>query len=300
MGDVLSEIEETNEDQALEAEQLAVEAPPDQEIAAENRAAEEVPPESAHRLQPKLEAESDPSPDSSPSQDKNQRMVNYGALSEERGKRKELESKLAQMEGRFQEFMERAAPKEPEATIPEFDEDPAEHLRMTQEMTQRTVQSLAEQQAQEVEQRYQRQQIDAFAGRLRESEADFAKTNPSYEEAVNFLRESRKAEYKMLGWQEHEVESKLIEETIMLGIDAEQRGISPAQRFYDIAKGRGFQSKAGSPVSNLQQVKDNQGTTSLGSNGVSPRRATLADLADMNDDEFDKATDGDNWKRLLS
>ena len=300
MGDVLSEIEETNEDQALEAEQLAVEAPTDQEIAAENRGAEEVPPESAHRLQPESETESDPSPDSSPSQDKNQRMVNYGALSEERGKRKELESKLAQMEGRFQEFMERAAPKEPEATIPEFDEDPAEHLRMTQEMTQRTVQSLAEQQAQEVEQKYQRQQIDAFAGRLRESEADFVKRNPSYEEAVNFLRESRKAEYKMLGWQEHEVESKLIEETIMLGIDAEQRGISPAQRFYDIAKGRGFQSKAGSPVSNLQQVKDNQGTTSLGSNGVSPRRATLADLADMNDDEFDKATDGDNWKRLLS
>ena len=272
MGDVLSEIEETNEDQALEAEQLAVEEP----------------------------TESDTSPDSSPSQDKNQRMVNYGALSEERGKRKELESKLAQMEGRFQEFMERAAPKEPEATIPEFDEDPAEHLRMSQEVTQRTVQSLAEQQAQEVEQRYQRQQIDAFAGRLKESEADFAKANPSYEDAASFLRDSRKAEYKMLGWQEHEVESKLIEETIMLGIDAERRGISPAQRFYDIAKGRGFQPKAGSPVSNLQQVKDNQGTTSLGSNGVSPRRATLADLADMNDDEFDKATDGDNWKRLLS
>ena len=39
MGDVLSEIEETYEDQALEAEQLAVEAPTDQEIAAENRAA---------------------------------------------------------------------------------------------------------------------------------------------------------------------------------------------------------------------------------------------------------------------
>jgi|TARA_R110000744_G_scaffold14205_5_gene40568 hypothetical protein len=300
MGDVLSEIEETNEDQALEAEQLAVEEPTDQEIAAENRAAEEVPPESAHRLQTELEAESDLSSDSSPSQDKNQRMVNYGALSEERGKRKELESKLAQMEGRFQEFMERAAPKEPEATIPEFDEDPAEHLRMSQEVTQRTVQSLAEQQAQEVEQRYQRQQIDAFAGRLKESEADFAKANPSYEDAASFLRDSRKAEYKMLGWQEHEVESKLIEETIMLGIDAERRGISPAQRFYDIAKGRGFQPKAGSPVSNLQQVKDNQGTTSLGSNGVSPRRATLADLADMNDDEFDKATDGDNWKRLLS
>ena len=300
MGDVLSEIEETNEDQALEAEQLAVEEPTDQEIAAENRAAEEVPPESAHRLQTELEAESDLSSDSSPSQDKNQRMVNYGALSEERGKRKELESKLAQMEGRFQEFMERAAPKEPEATIPEFDEDPAEHLRMSQEVTQRTVQSLAEQQAQEVEQRYQRQQIDAFAGRLKQSEADFAKANPSYEDAASFLRDSRKAEYKMLGWQEHEVESKLIEETIMLGIDAERRGISPAQRFYDIAKGRGFQPKAGSPVSNLQQVKDNQGTTSLGSNGVSPRRATLADLADMNDDEFDKATDGDNWKRLLS
>jgi|TARA_R110001599_G_scaffold73677_1_gene203688 hypothetical protein len=300
MGDVLSEIEETNEDQALEAEQLAVEEPTDQEIAAENRAAEEVPPESAHRLQTELEAESDLSSDSSPSQDKNQRMVNYGALSEERGKRKELESKLAQMEGRFQEFMERAAPKEPEATIPEFDEDPAEHLRMSQEVTQRTVQSLAEQQAQEVEQRYQRQQIDAFAGRLKESEADFAKANPSYEDAASFLRDSRKAEYKMLGWQEHEVESKLIEETIMLGIDAERRGISPAQRFYDIAKGRGFQPKAGSPVSNLQQVKDNQGTTSLGSNGASPRRATLADLADMNDDEFDKATDGDNWKRLLS
>ena len=89
MGDVLSEIEETNEDQALEAEQLAVEEPTDQEIAAENRAAEEVPPESAHRLQTELEAESDLSSDSSPSQDKNQRMVNYGALSEERGKRKE-------------------------------------------------------------------------------------------------------------------------------------------------------------------------------------------------------------------
>ena len=293
MGDVLSEIEETNEDQALEAEQLAVEAPTDQEIAAENKAAEET---SLSETEPNSEPDSEPDSD----QGKNQRMVNYGALSEERGKRKELESKIAQMEGRFQDFVERATPKEPETPIPGFDEDPAEHLRMNQEMTQRTVQSLAEQQAQEVEQRYQRQQIDAFAGRLGQSEADLAKTNPSYFEAANFLRESRMAEYRMLGWEEHEANAKITEETVMLGLDAEQRGISPAQRLYDIAKGRGFQSKAGSPVSNLQQVKDNQGTTSLGSNGVSPRRATLADLADMNDDEFDKATDGDNWQRLFS
>ena len=287
MGDVLSEITETDEDQALEAEQLAVEPPTDEEIAAENKEAEEAaPPE------PEIQAEADES--------KNQRMVNYGALAEERGKRKELESKIAQMEGRFQDFVERAAPKEPDAEIPGFDEDPAEYLRMNQEATQRTVQSISQQQAQEVEQRYQRQQIDAFAGRLGESEADFAKTNPSYFDAANFLRESRMAEYKMLGWKEHEVQSKITEETVMLGLDAEQRGISPAQRFYDIAKGRGFQAKSGSPVGNLQQVKDNQGTTSLGSNGVSPRRATLAVLADMNDDEFDKATDGDNWKRLLS
>ena len=301
---ILEELEVTEEDQELEQGQMEViiDSSPEPEQREESAS------ESVQREQEseQLQAASQPQeePDRSP-----ERMVNYGALDEERNKRKELQAQVQQMEARFQQLQERAQPEpEPVPEIPQYDEDPGEHLRQRVERNETVTSNLLEQRHQQQMADQQNRDFNDWVGRFQNDEAGFAETHSDYSEVVTQLRDSRVAEYESVGWGKAEAEAEVIKETFNLARDAENRGLSQAERFYNLAKGRGFQSNNGAASAegsnrarNLQRVGNNiNKSRSLGPSGSSPRPTTLADLSDMNNDDFDTATEGDNWARLMS
>lgn len=301
---ILEELEVTTEDQELEQGQMEViiDAAPDPDRGQE--ASSEPVQQEQETTQPQAAAEGQEETDSAP-----ERMVNYGALDAERNKRKELQGQVQQMEERFRQLQERVlTPPEPEVEIPQYEEDPGEHLRQRVERNEATTSQLLEQRQQQQMAEQQSREFNNWVGRFQKEEAGFSETHSDYSEVVAQLRDSRIAEYEAVGWGKEEAKAEVIKETFNLGRDAESRGISQAERFYNLAKGRGFRGGNGAAsvegaarAPNLARISSNMSKAkSLGPSGSSPRPTTLADLADMNNDEFDAATEGDNWSRLMS
>jgi hypothetical protein len=228
-----------------------------------------------------------------------QKKVDLGALHEERAKRRDLERRLEGQERAFQEFQarlaERDAPQPP--PVPEFDEDPAANLD-----ARMRAQEAAIRQSQETD--HQRRQRDHDVSQLQNFQQDFyvkeqtfANKTPDYYEAVNWLRSQRGAELKSMGYGESDVARMVDQEALSYAVTATQNGVDPAPMFYNVAVQRGYSKGRGT---DLNRLAANQAQArSVGPSGqTGTGNTTLAELANMSDDDFDKLTSGDKWKKL--
>src|SRR5262249_1589358 len=78
-----------------------------------------------------------------------------------------------------------------------------------------------------------------------------------------------------------------------------QIGVNPAERLYGIAKALGYQVKA-SPQARLDmQAAGQRASTPTSGGGQGGGKLSLDALAKMNARDFAKATEGDNWRRLM-
>ncbi len=243
-------------------------------------------------------AQPSPAPEEPPKEEKPR--VSIDALHEERMRRKTLEQQLQKMEERFEQFRSKVeTPPEPPA--PAYEEDPGAHLLHEVGKVKQTAEELAKwKQAQQ--EAYQSQEAaKAYAQHFRQSEQQYASQVPDYDDAATFLRQSRIEEYKVLGWSEADAQQAVLKEAFDIAVATEQRGGNPPEVFYTLAKQRGYQRKPKeSESSNLERIKENvEKTQSLGSTGSANKRPTLAQLAELDDEEFDKVTAGDNWAKLM-
>lgn len=131
-----------------------------------------------------------------------------------------------------------------------------------------------------------------------EAAREFMKVSPDYNDAANYLAQSRKAELAHLGYNSAQAERQIAEETLYIAAQALTNNNNPAKAFYEIAKARGYMAKA-SPVTANQETEadkiirlaaaqkqnaslsDIQGTGSNSSNLINAR-----DLANMNETQF--------------
>ena len=302
MSGFMDELELTPEEQAMEQEQLGVETPTDAEIAAENAQADAG--RASQSAVEGAEGAQSADPNTTPQEDK---TVSLAALHEERSRRKEMSARMEKMEERYNHMVERLLPQEPEPQgpqVPDFDEDPAQNLKMRVEMAE--AQNKQFQQAQLQQQQAQQPgfQTQQWVSSFQETERAFNESNPDYYDAAQWLRDSRAAEYKSLGYNDAQIQEFLVGEALQLGQQIEGQGGNPAEAFYNLAKARGFtpgsqDRQASTGKVDLSQVAAGQNANrGQGSAGANPRPITLADLAEMSDDDFDKATEGGNWQNL--
>lgn len=217
---------------------------------------------------------------------------------EEAAQRRELELKVAKMEERFTQVMEQR-PKQPEVR---YDENPAEYLRTRQEETDKQLAELTKdrealQQNQEVQQQQQ-----AFQREFETTEDEFRRENKDYDDAVKFLYDKRIKDYQAMGYSQNDALQLTTGDAWRIAYDAVQRGRNGAETFYQLAKNNGYQLNAKEETSELQQlaeVKDKaEKSQSLGAGGNTPQRITLSELATLDDQEFDRLTSGDNWRKM--
>ena len=284
----------------------------------------EAEPEPAPDPEPQAQAEpqegqQSPEPQANQQQDENSRNVPYGALREERERRKALEQQLAQLNGKWQTVEQRLAAlqginqpqqQRPEAPkIPDPEEDFIEATRWTQqqivEMQRRQQQQMTNAQRAQQAQQFQGQVMNAWSQRARQA----AQQSPEFADAYRFATTSRFRELIASGVPEHQARQQAQRDEFNFVAQSMQQGRDPAQSLMAIAQARGWQPKpaSGEPAqaapaaANAQQntpaqpqrldtvAKGMQANKSLSGVGSSTSgRGSLGakDLAEMSDDDF--------------
>lgn len=232
-----------------------------------------------------------------------QTTVPYGALAEERERRKALESEsqknrelMARMEERFKALQEKLTP--PETPPPSYEDDPAEHLKTRLDRVEGLTREQMEARQISEQQAAQMNQVRQFQNVVSSKEQEFAQQTPDYYEAIQTLRRNQVNEMVSTGYDQTQAEEIINQYAFEIAARNIQAGKNPAEAFYELAKLRGYQPKG--QVEKLQTVSQGMSrAASLGPGGESGKgELSLQELAGMSDEEFAKATTGSNWAKL--
>jgi len=245
--------------------------------------------------------------DSVKDEPKEEKKVNLGALHEERSRRKaEREGREAAERERdeLKRQLQQFAQKQKE---PSFDEDPVEALRRENDQIKQILIAQANKAVEHNEN-------NAYWNRVKESELAFKQDKPDFDDAIKFLASSRLDELKDLGWSEQEASKVLADEIRWISDKAYSDEVNPAERFYSLAKRRGFKAEpVEEKVELSSEVNDKLDRIEKGiktnrqlppSSKSVKQDLTAEALADMNVDalsnlhgqtEFDKA-----WNKLFN
>lgn len=253
------------------------------------------------------------------------RRVPLAALHEEREKRKSLEKqlrdevvgktrteeRLAMLAATVQEALKPppAAAAAPIA-IPDFDADPAGHIRATFTAQQRQMEELRGalgqygQNFQQMQQAAaQQQQVADLQRWAQQQEAAEIAANPAYIKAQEHLLAGRHAELEAIGYSPEQRQQAIYNDILQLANSTRQNGGNFAQAVVAIAKSRGWAPPAapppetGIPIADASEAATRAATQqrgqdmalSLGSRGGAPRGpVTAASLAAMSDADFSK------------
>lgn len=238
---------------------------------------------------------------------------NYkAAMHEEREKRKQFQSELqevrernAKMEARFQQLVEKMS--QPQQQEVSYEENPLEALRVNQEKINKHLEQqhkMTEAQQQQAQREYQKQQ---FIQKYQSACYEYAKENPEFKQAYDYLVDSHKAQFLAAGYSEAEATQVIIDDEMALAAKAFKDEVNPGERLFKIAKLRGY--SGAKPTEQMAEPKiaaDGQKKMEVLQKGIEASKTlnnaagkakdnlTLEALAEMDDEEFDK-----NWSKII-
>lgn len=327
----------------IEAESLS---PEETSLMEDNRQAQFEPvtpePEPAPSPAPAVAKETTPAATSTPAAtpepaDDKKRMVEYGALHEERERRKEervrrekAEQEVAKVSERFkvlEELVRAASAPAPQQQqpIPDVNTDPVAHFQAELAARDQRISQFEAYQRQQQQQAQQQQQINYIRQSATQAEAEFAKDTPDYQEAATYVQMIRNAQLEAIGLADPAARAQqLAMEALNLAASAQQRGQNPAALIYNMAKASGWKAKAAEqqPIATqgaatpqagaaaapaaaakkLETVARGQAANASLSqlNGSTATETSVETLLKMSDEDFAKATKGDAWRKLFS
>lgn len=206
-------------------------------------------------------------------------QAKVSGLEEKLGKYATLDERLNQ----FTSEREKEQKAKAEAEAPKFDDQPSEYLRREQEQLGKRHEELAEGQKKISEQLTQQQQVQSILQRIGGNETAFLKTNTDYYEALGFIREKERERMAMFGYGPEEIEQALAMGEIQTAAALMERGKSPAEYIYTLAKSFGYTNKQAEAEGQLDQVEKNlKASKTLGSGGQS-----ASDIVNAPKEEFD-------------
>lgn len=170
--------------------------------------------------------------------------VPQGALHAERERRKAAETELKNLQeqlGAIQKMREQVASRKPEDLPPADDPAAIEHLRKRlAEVEQQTTKVSQSMETAALNQQ-ELQQLGSFMG---QSEAEFRKTKPDYDAAIDHVVQARARELSFYGLTPAQIQATIAEEATDIVRAAVAQGRDPAELGYQIALTRGYVPKA--------------------------------------------------------
>ena len=243
-----------------------------------------------------------------------QRTVPHQALHEERTMRQETQAQLkaaqelnAKMVDRMDAIMQRLTAPAPEPApepevVPDKEEQPFQYM----DYLEKQVAQIAQTQQQTQQQTQEQQQIQELWETGNRQAVQFRSTleNPAeYDEAYNYMMQSRGEELLEMGVQRENI-APMLQKEVMDGMQfALHNKVNPGQMLYNMAKKRGFvmqtpeQKAAAAPTpapatapapAPIDYEAAARANRSLSAGGA-PRKenANLAELAEMSDKDFE-------------
>jgi hypothetical protein len=229
------------------------------------------------------------------------KMVPHAALHEERTRRQGLEAEnrrlveeRALFEGRLQAVVgmqrdPRLRGDEPRAAEPDENTDPIAtigHLR-------RRLAAIEAGGAQLGEQARDQARMNRLTAAATADAREFRTKTPDYDQAYNFFLSNRDAELAFYGVPQAERAQIIDNEQLQIAAGAFQRGISPAQVLYDVARHRGYKPSAAGAGEKIERIASGQerGKTLSGTGGgAAGPEMTAERLLKMSNEEFDAWT----------
>lgn len=225
---------------------------------------------------------------------KEEKLVRLEALHEERGKRKELQRKLEQLERQQRErdaVLNDRLSQLYAASQPKNEPDPNDPLAVHDhklEITQRELQQLKQRQQQEDYQRQQQAQRDGLVAWAQAQRDEFVAETPDFQDAYGFVLNRRLEELKALGLPPQEIRRTLENDELWIYHHAYQAGKNPAEVIYKMAKNTGYTGKKEVPnekkIETLQ--KGTEAAKSLGSGAAGSEWPTPEQIVAMDENEF--------------
>lgn len=243
-----------------------------------------------------------------------QRTVPYGALAEERARRKELQRELQsaieaqqKLQGRL-DFLHELAQQRGASAADDATGSSSTNLNDTRDLgaqaTPDTTGAVA-------------QAESAFRTDVMRSVREVMQERPDFLAAYQHARQARVSELSALGFAPREALQITFENELEIIQNAYANGRNPADVIYDYARRHGYGGAGPSPSPHVNAsrpkshamteaekvalaARGQAGSKSLSTvGGGSTGALTLEALAGMSDEEFAEATKGDRWQRLL-
>jgi hypothetical protein len=212
---------------------------------------------------------------------------------------REYNEKLARLEKRLEIL---ANPPPP---VPKFEDDPAAHLRHQQDELRKEIAPVKA----ELEQSRQAQAQQAAEMRLQQAvqaaESEFAASTPDYQDAINHMHAVADRNLQLLGVDDPAQRAQAIRRDAMaLAVRALQAGKSPAELAYQVAKNQGYTAKSAASavdrIANIEKGQKASPSMPTGGTKAATEVTGIEQLAQMDDDEFNKLIDDPAaWKKLI-
>ena len=239
-----------------------------------------------------------------------------GALKEARAENKELRKELdalkttlAQGNDKLQKFMESVSRRAEEDKTPKFEDDPAANLKAENDSLKKQISQINDKLAKQDAATEGQSKMTAHASAVQAAERAFAKAEPTYFKASDYVAEVWRDEFREAGFPEEEIPKLVFGKALAVTHQATSAGRDPAQAIWNIAKRYGFKPEAPKSEakgeakdgeSKLQQIKDGLEASKDAGGGSGPEDLTLASLASMDDDAIDKlVADKDWWSKTI-
>lgn len=215
--------------------------------------------------------------------------------------RNEAQQQNAAMEKRFQQLVAQQqaaqlAAQQQQAPVgeaaPDFDEDPAGHILAEQQKLRADIDRQNQALHQQAQAQSHANQVHALTTNFNAAEQVFAAEHTDYFPRIEQLKSDRVDMWMGTGLTQYQAVERVKTEAIQIIAQATSAGQNPAEAFYRIAP-----ASVGA-MGQQQQASAKPRGSSLGTRGTgssSDAPLTLAALADLPDDEFDRLTDGENW-----
>jgi vacuolar-type H+-ATPase subunit I/STV1 len=222
-------------------------------------------------------------------------------------KARELELMQAKLQARF-EVLEKLARGEQEQKVPEFNQDPATHLKHGVDAAS---QKLAEIERRQKEEDARREQETAEREFLRSYHAEvsaYTKQATDFMEAYNFVHNHRDKVLELMGIADPAEREHIRQQEERFLVNAARRaGHSAPERLYEYAKSLGYKKadeakrdpETGQFLSKKLETiaKGQEAGKSLAAGDPPKGKITLEDLANLSEEEF-AALDQKTWRKL--
>jgi hypothetical protein len=229
-------------------------------------------------------------------------------LREERERRRLAEQRaadLAQQQKQLSGFLEQISrqinpqPGAVQAQVPEFEVDPAGHLKHQVETLNQTLASLR---AQEEERRQRESANEAIAraqSLVARQEASFVEKNPDYYDALDYVRGKLRARFEILGVPKEELDAAVAQDLKVFGIRSLQGNANPAEKIYKLARIEGYTGTREAQETKLATIaKGTQASRGARSSApASNEPLTIEQAASLSYKELGRMSE-DEWRKL--